>query len=285
MDWEERFQAVTTRKIADAAHADIARLTTVRAGPLASALPSIGNAWTSAVYDGEFHQVPLPADVPAVSLVFVQDAAGNTAIDRPEDLGGGATDLHAIYEGLSRVATDAVLAGAATARGAETFFSVWHPEIVALRLTLGLARHPAQIVVSSSGNLDFAGTLLFNIPAVPVFILAGPDCQQRCAVELASRPWIRIVALERGNWRRALTTLREEHGVSRISAIGGRTTASSLIDAGLVQDLLLTTTSRRSAEPATPFYTGSHPPRFELIVEKRGTAADGPIKVEHLAAQ
>jgi hypothetical protein len=35
----------------------------------------------------------------------------------------------------------------------------------------------------------------------------------------------------------ALSRLRIEHGINRISAIGGRRTASSLIDAGVVEDL------------------------------------------------
>src|SRR3712207_8639295 len=53
---------------------------------------------------------------------------------------GGATDKHVIYEGLSRVAADAVLAGAGTVRGAQLIFSVWHPELVALRSGVGLPR-------------------------------------------------------------------------------------------------------------------------------------------------
>jgi hypothetical protein len=33
----------------------------------------------------------------------------------------------------------------------KAFFSVWHPELVALRESLGLSRHPAQVVVSKRG--------------------------------------------------------------------------------------------------------------------------------------
>ena len=39
--------------------------------------------------------------------------------------GSGNTDTHLIYEGLSRVAADAVLAGARTVH-TDAFFSVWH---------------------------------------------------------------------------------------------------------------------------------------------------------------
>jgi len=53
------------------------------------------------------------------SLVFVQAADGNTVASDPALLGGGQTDKHIVYEGLSRVAADAVLAGARTVRGTE----------------------------------------------------------------------------------------------------------------------------------------------------------------------
>ena len=71
---------------------------------------AIGNAWSRLHYDGDFYLPALPRDVPAVSLVFVQSRDGNTASPHPERLGGGAADTHLIYEGLSRVAADAVLA-------------------------------------------------------------------------------------------------------------------------------------------------------------------------------
>jgi hypothetical protein len=51
---------------------------------------------------------------------------------------------HLIYEGLSRVAADAVLAGAADS-DRQVLFSVWRPELVALRETLGLPRHRPRL--------------------------------------------------------------------------------------------------------------------------------------------
>src|SRR5262249_18515744 len=146
---------------------------------IARALRAIGNAWTRKLYDGAFHLPDPPADLPAVSLVFVQSRDGNTGAAYPEDLGGGPTDKHLIYEGLSRVAADGVLAGAATAVGPNIFFSVWHPELVALRRELGLPRHPAQIVVSKRGHIDL-NARLFNVPCVPVVVIAGPECRNRC---------------------------------------------------------------------------------------------------------
>ena len=267
----------------EAERADIAPLVTLSRTPLDATLAGVGNDWTREKYDGEFRLFTPPEALPAVSLVFVQSREGNTGAHNPEELGGGPTDKHLIYEGLSRVAADGVLAGAATASGADVFFSVWHPRLVELRRSLGLAEHPAQIVVSGKGPVDLEGTRLFNVPEVPVFVLLGITCRQACAAALAQRPWIVVLPFEPGGLREALSRLRRDHGINRISAVGGRTTASALIDEGLVQDLCLTTTGRSAGEPDTPFYTGEIPPRLQTIVRKRGTDPESPILFEHLA--
>jgi riboflavin biosynthesis pyrimidine reductase len=281
VDANPALREFAARKTREAEAASIHPLVTFEEDPLARNLQTIGSAWTRRMYDGGFHLIEPPPDRPAVSLVFVQSLEGNTGADNPADLGGGATDAHLIYEGLSRAAADAVLAGAATASGAQAFFSVWRQEIVSLRLELGLPRHPAQIVVSNDGRVDAAGTLLFNVPEVPVYLIAGAACRERCADLLSSRPWITVLPLDVGGLGGALAQLRTRHGVSRISAIGGRATATSLIDAGLVQDLCLTTTSRRAGDPDTPFYAGEYPPTLGPIVRKRGTDPRAPIVFEH----
>ena len=68
-------------------------------------------------------------------------------------------------------------------------------------------------------------------------------------------------------------------GVARISAIGGRTIARAMIDAGLIQDLYLTTSPRPGGEPNTPLY----PTRLDgrLVVRKRGTGPESGVVFEH----
>lgn len=280
--WRTRFEAFVARKVRDASRDVIEPLVTAHTSRRAISLAGVGNAWTRSRYDGDFHLLDAPADLPALTLVFVQSRDGNTATDTPEDLGGGPTDKHLLYEGLTRVAADGVLAGARTATGGSSFFSVWHPALTSLRATLGLPRHPAQIVVSDDGRLDLDGTLLFNVPEVPVFVLAGGGCRARCQAQFAQRPWIRVVPLEAG-WPATLRRLRSELGLARISVIGGRSTAASLINAGMALDLVLTTTPDTGGAPGTPYYAGGAPPGVELITEKRGAGPHGPIRVEHLA--
>lgn len=243
-------------------------------------LIGIGNDWSREHYDGPFHVFAAPPDRPAISLVFVQTRDGNTGADNPADLGGGPTDKHLLYEGLSRVAADAVLAGASSV-SKSVFFTVNHPEMIALRLELGLPRHPAQMVMSNDGHFDLDARI-FTTPDVPVFLLAGDRCMAKFAREIATRPWITMLRLG-ADLPAVFARLRSEHGIGRISAVGGRVTATHLVDAGLVQDIYLTTTAIDGGEPNTPWYVGKRAPKLDLIVRKREVANVSPILFEHCA--
>jgi riboflavin biosynthesis pyrimidine reductase len=240
----------------------------------------VGNSWSRLHYGGDFVLSVAPDNCTSVSLVFVESQDHNTETADPSEFGAGATDTHLIYEGLSRVAADAVLVGARTVHP-ETFFSVWHPELVALRLSLGLRRHPAQVVASKRGEVDLA-SLLFNVSEVPVFLLGGEECFLRHADALRARPWVRPVPWASIDLTPSIAQLRLEYGISRISAVGGRSTATRLVDDGLAQDLYLTTGPRRGGTRDTPWYAGpAHP---SLTVKTRKTWSEGasPVVFEHI---
>jgi riboflavin biosynthesis pyrimidine reductase len=277
------FERFAERKTREAEQATIAPLTTVDDRTSAYQCQPIGNAWTRQLFDGDFCLLDSPPDVPAASLIFVQSRDGNTVVANPASLGGGPADMHLIFEGVARVAVDGVLAGAGTV-GKKVFFSVWHPEIVALRRALNLPRHPAQIVVSQAGRLTIEESLLFNVPEVPVFLVIGADGFDRCERALADRPWITVVPLTGRDLGDAFRRLRLEHGLRRISVVGGRTVATALVHAGLIQDVCLTTTEVSGGTPNTPFYVGGRP-SLELVVRKRGMGESSPITFEHLALQ
>ena len=69
-------------------------------------------------------------------------------------------------------------------------------------------------------------------------------------------------------------------GVARVSAIGGRRIARAMIDAGLIQDLYLTTSPRPGGEPDTPLYPT--PLDGTLVVRKQGTGPEAGVVFEHL---
>jgi riboflavin biosynthesis pyrimidine reductase len=278
------FAGFAERKAQAAAAAPIAHFRTIEDRSAAFGCVQIGNSWSQEYYDGLFHlSARTQGELPCVSLCFVQSRDGNTGAQDPDALGGGPTDKHLVYEGLSRVAADGVMAGAATAEGPGAFFSVWHPQLVALRTALGLPRHPAQIVLTGRGCVDLERTLLFNVPDVPVYIIAAPAACERLEAAASRHATVEIVPMRGDDLHTSLAYLRYKRGISRISCIGGRTTATVLLDAGYVQDLCLTTTARATGEPGTPFYVGKKKLALDLMVRKRADDSDYPITFEHFA--
>ena len=278
-DWVAQFEQFVARKTRVATTVPLPPYLTELDDPAEDAV-AVGNSWSKRLFDGPFYLSPA-ADPkrPACSLVFVQSSDGNTFAANPGVLGGGDTDTHLIYEGLSRVAADAVLAGAHTVRGSRVMFSVWHPELVDLRTSLGLSRHPVQIVATLRG-LEPADTMLFNLPDIPVLLLTAASAAEQMHQAIKIRPWITPLLMEGpGDLRRAFERLRSI-GIARISCIGGRTLAGHLLDAGLIDDVYLTTGRNTGGEPGTPL--SSAPWRGRTVVRKGGTGVEQGVIFEHL---
>ena len=97
---------------------------------------------------------------------------------------------------------------------------------------------------------------------------------------VAQRPWMTVLTMPSArDLPDAFRQLREM-GIARISCIGGRAIARQLIDAGLVQDLYLTTSAKEGGEPGTPLYP--RPLKGDLVVRKRGTGPDEGVVFDHL---
>jgi riboflavin biosynthesis pyrimidine reductase len=277
--WRERFSAFVSRKEAESRAARLLPYAT-ETDQGDAAFDRVESAWTRAHFDGPFYAArSTDARLPAASLVFVQSRGGNTGAADPAELGGGDTDKHLIYEGLSRVAADAVLAGAETIRGGQLIFSTWHTELVALRASLGLPRHPIQMIATLRG-VEFDSTLIFNVPDLRVVLLTVPLYVDAFHHALAQRPWITPVVMDDPNDLRGAFERFRALGIERISCVGGRTIARQLIDAGLVQDLYLTTSPKDGGEPNTPLYP--KPFKGRTIVRKHGTGEDTGVVFEHL---
>jgi 5-amino-6-(5-phosphoribosylamino)uracil reductase len=273
------FHDFCERKTREAESATLPPYSTETARPPADAV-AIGSDWSMRLFDGPFYvSPPRERRRPACSLVFVQSAEGNTGAPNPATLGGGETDKHLVYEGLSRAAADAVLTGAETIRGGHMILSVWHPELVRLRASLGKPRHPAQIVATLRG-VD-VNTLFFNVPEVPVYVLTVAGGAMSNRETFAKRPWVTPVVMERpSDLPRAFEQLRT-HGLDVVSCIGGRRLATQLIDHGLIDDLYLTTSPTSGGEPGTPIYP--RPLGGNVVVRKRGTGPETGVVFEQYA--
>lgn len=276
--WQQRFEEYQQRKVDEALAAELPRYVTAFKGPRGER-EAVGSEWTKALFDGDFLVSPVTGDtLPGCSLVLVRSRAGNTVAANPSTLGGGETDAHLVYEGLSRVAADAVLAGAKTVRGAAVIFSVWHPELVRLRVALGKSRHPIQVVATERG-LALDQELLFNLPSLRVILLTGATGAARMQTALAERPWVETCVLHSSDDLAGGFARLRAGGVDRLSCVGGRTLALQLLDLGLVQDLYLTTGTSLGGAPDTPV---AHPSIGTVVVRKRGTGVEEGVLFEHL---
>jgi riboflavin biosynthesis pyrimidine reductase len=243
---------------------------------------AIGNTWSRMLFDGDFYRSTyVNLDIPVTNLVIVESQEGNTGAHDPATLGGGQTDKHLIYEGLTRVDVDAVFAGATTARSDELVFSVWHPELVALRRDLGRTRHPAQVIVSSRSALHIETALMFQVPEIPVYLVTTSDAASSLRLQVATRPWIEVIdGGQPLSMRRALRQLRMRR-IEAMSAIGGRTTARALLSEHVVHDLYLTTSAKEGGEPHTPLVDA--PLTAPAVVIKRGTGPEEGVRFVHHA--
>jgi riboflavin biosynthesis pyrimidine reductase len=279
------FETYCQRRQKEALSASLSGFYTIEDASAGYGLVALGNDWTRRYFDGDFYRVrDGRSDLPLISLVFVQSRSGNTVADNPSVLGGGETDKHLIYEGLSRLNADAVLAGAATARSERMVFSVWHPELVDLRCSLGHRRHPAQVVVTDSGDLPIERGLMFAEPSLPVYLITKSSVVPALRERLCDRPWVDVVdAGERLSLPAAMRYLRGK-GLRVISAIGGRRTATGLLRDGLISDIYLTTSPIEAGEPNTPFYEGP-PLNLSRVLLKAGQGPEEGVRFEHFVVE
>lgn len=274
-DWRERYAALQARRTR-AAEAPLEPVRTVEDHSRALPLRGIADAWSAAAFDGPFYETPAVGGV-SVGIVFVRSRDGNTVTRNPAALGGGAVDEHLIYEGLARVAADAVVAGAGTLHP-DALFTVWRAEFVQMRRRLGLPRHPVQVVMSAEGTVRPDDLLLFNLPDLAVYVLTSPRGRNRLAAALERRPWVTtVVAPSLPEQFDALARA----GVRRVCSVGGRRSATALVDAGLVHDVYLTTTPAAGGEPGTPWYAGAREPPLRTVVVKQWEGEHGIVTFEH----
>jgi riboflavin biosynthesis pyrimidine reductase len=277
-----RFESYCERRENEALSTSLSGFYTIDDRSTGYGLVPLGNEWTRRLFDGTFYRAPgNDAARPVTGLVFVQSRDRNTVADNPSSLGGGDTDKHLVYEGLSRVDADAVFAGAATARSERMVFSTWHPQLVALRRSLGHPRHPAQVIVTDSGDLPIERGLMFEEPSLRVYLITKTPVVASLRARLRDRPWVEVIDAGDPVSLPATLCVLHQKGMRVISAIGGRRTATALLRHRLVSDIYLTTSPIDAGEPNTPFYDGP-PLNLSRVLLKGGQGQEAGVRFEHL---
>ena len=102
---------------------------------------------------------------------------------------------------------------------------------------------------------------------------------------IRERPWVEPIPFNGDRLTPAIGRLRLEHRIHRISAVGGRSTATRLVDEGLAQDLYLTTGAREGGEAGTPWYVGTARLALSPMTRKEWLDEDSRVVFEHILIQ
>ena len=157
---------------------------------------------------------------PHLRAGFVTSVDGAIAVDGVS-AGLGSRADKAVFRAL-RVCADAVLVGAGTAR-AEDYGPVrYSPEAAAWRATHGRAPETPVVVVSRSGEVND------RLRAGPVILAVPPEVDADGDVIPTVEPSALVAALH-------------ERGLTRLLCEGGPSLLTSLLAAGVVDELCLTT--------------------------------------------
>src|SRR5207248_7950538 len=127
--------------------------------------------------------------------------------------------------------------------------SFYDPELVKARSKEpARPRHPLQVVVSGSGELDPDRDFLLAVPDVPAAVITSGPGKSRLARRLGGRANKHLIAAGRSarrlDLRGALRVLRAEPGVERLVLVRGTAVATAFLQAGLVHELFLTRAPR-----------------------------------------
>jgi 23S rRNA (uracil1939-C5)-methyltransferase len=145
--------------------------------------------------------------------------------------------------------------------------------------SLAMAPHFARVVAVESGNAAVRD-LMFNEPELRVFVLTHTGAVRTVRNRVASKPWIEVIdAGEPVSFRRAFRCLHSR-GIEVMSCVGGRRTATALLDEHLVSDIYLTTSATDGGDPNTPYHEGS-PLSLQRTVLQEGRGTERGVTFEH----
>jgi diaminohydroxyphosphoribosylaminopyrimidine deaminase/5-amino-6-(5-phosphoribosylamino)uracil reductase len=165
-----------------------------------------------------------------LKLAVSADGKAGAAGPRPVSITGEATRdrVH-----LMRAQSDAIMIGIGTALADDPMLTCRLP---------GMAQNsPVRVVLDRALRLPLGSRLVRSAPAVPVWVVAGPDAPQ--AAELALRAQhVEVLRVETAANRldlSAVLKLLATRGISRLMVEGGPTLAAALIAADLVDEAVL----------------------------------------------
>lgn len=240
-------------------------------GPDEAALPSLPEPFR-AVYPGDWH-TRQPGQRPYIYSNFAQSRDGRISFNEP-----GMQDASHVTKafphdrwlmGLLRCRADAILVGDRTVQletghvwTAEFIYPPAAPAFAALRRAEGYGPVPKLVILSFSGDLDFAEERFQN-PALHILLATTTAGVARAqASGLAQQCAAQVDMLGLGEDAVDLTALarllRAEYSIRHLLCEGGANVFANLLDAGLIDEEFVTlcpTFVGRSPGQFRPSYT------------------------------
>jgi len=217
----------------------------------------------SDTYDGYFY-APLPSirARPYGTMVFASTLNGKVTFAEPKVIEATFTDYY-FYRELSKIFTDAVVAGAETVRGSpdqERFtMSMYDPELIAFRTqVLHKPRHPLQVMITGSGNIATEKEYIFNLPEFRVVVFTTARGRAELSTHRFENENVTVVSMgERIDFRTIPEILQNEFAVERMLVIGGASVATQFIDAEVIDEMFITSANTLGHGDARTFYEGN----------------------------
>jgi riboflavin biosynthesis pyrimidine reductase len=214
------------------------------------------------IYDGYFY-APLPStrDRPYGTIVFASTLNGKVTFAEPKDIKATFTDYY-FYHELSKVFADAVIAGAATVRGSSDeqrfTMSLYDPELIAFRTrVLHKPRHPLQVVVTGSGNIATEKEYIFSLSEFKVAVFTTARGRAALSAHRFDKENVKVVSMgEQIDFRTIAEILHNEFAVERMLVIGGASVATQFMDAGVIDEMFITSANTLGHGNARTFYEG-----------------------------
>jgi riboflavin-specific deaminase-like protein len=225
--------------------------------PVRRLLPEPGETTVAA----QLHELDLKPlahrDRPYLLLNFAVTLDGRAAIGGRSGPIGTRTDMEMLQRLRTRV--DAVMIGAGTMRAERYGRMVSDPQFRAYRERTGLVHDPLAVIVSNRLDLPWDATLFTDGGGDVVIFTASDDQPPETATPVTCVRHPDGVDLEA-----ALGWLRSERGIGSVLCEGGPTLHGRLREAGLADELFLTTAPKLAGGEAPRILEGALPDVAEL---------------------
>jgi hypothetical protein len=211
------------------------------------AVSTVAGCWRERQTDEDSTR-PVPAARPLSSAIDIEPAFETAKLPADPAIWIHPTDpSRSVSVGTVKVAkpAGAIVVHGLDGRIRQTIGGIDRPNNVDVEYGFQLGGQVVDLAVATERlerqlrifRIDWSDGRLADLGGATILQIAGDECIARHQSVLHTQPWVRLIPMNGDDLAPAFEALRIEAGIQRVSAIGGRVTATHLIDAGLIQDI------------------------------------------------